>query len=352
MGPTAQPAPSKKRRRWWAFSVRTMLLVVLLIGLPLGWWTRKAQLQRASARRIDALDAAVVYDFEELDEGRATTAAEHRIFLARLGAGATVQVDRPAPPKARPAQAIARYQKNLARLHGLKTDTAPAPTPATAPTPEPESTDAPSSKTWREWARDQLGVDYSDSVTRVIAEHSRKIRDDDLAMLLDFPKLELLNLGETSIGDAGLAYVASLHRIKTLHLDTTKVTDAGLAHLGRLDRLETLSLGDNGDAITDAGLARLGPLGSLQVLEIGGPKITDAGLDQLRALKNLKKLHLIEAPSVTDEGLARLRAALPKLEILQYKRRRGGRTSDRLPTAPGSSRRPSPGDSRQSPWDR
>jgi hypothetical protein len=261
-------------------SVRAMLVLVLMIGLPLGWWSRNAQIQRAAVRKIDALNAAVIYEFEVLDEGRATPEAEYRVFLAKLGAGATVQ----APDS-----------------------------PAANNRPE---------EPWKEWTRTNLGVDYVDAVTQVIAEHSSTIRDVDLATLAEFPKLELLNLGETPIGDAGLVHLATLRNIRVLHLDTTQVTDAGLAHLEGLDKLETLSLGDNGEAITDLGLARLIPLKKLQLLEIGGPKITDDGLMYLQALTNLKRLYLIEAPNVTEAGIARLRSAVPRLEISLHSNRR------------------------------
>lgn len=273
---TSTGVAPRRRRRWRMMSVRAMLLLVLMIGLPMGWWTRTAQLQRAAVRRIDAMDAAVVYDFEVLDEGRVISQAEYRVFLAKLGAGATVHAPGPPTPNNRPEER------------------------------------------WKVWTRANLGVDYSDSVTQLIAEHSSKIHDSDLAILDNFPNLELLNLGETTIGDAGLEHLVGLRKLKVLHLDSTRVTDAGLARLEGLAGLEILSLGDNGEAITDIGLARLKALKGLKVLEIGGPKITDAGLGDLRALPNLKKLFLIEAPNVTEEGIAALRSTLPKVEIVQY----------------------------------
>jgi hypothetical protein len=89
--------------------------------------------------------------------------------------------------------------------------------------------------------------------------------DAELAALAAIaPAVVWLDLGGTSVTDAGLSQVKAMHWLQRLHLDQTGVTDAGLASLSGLKRLEYLNL--RGTAVTDAGLKALGSLTSLRAL--------------------------------------------------------------------------------------
>lgn len=264
-----EPAP-KKRRGWRSLSLRGMLLLVLVIGLPMGWWARKAQLQRAAVARIEAIGGAVLYDFEIIDpDGGATAEATDRV--------------------------------NQAGYYSL-------PSPASPP-----------SRPWGDWARKTLGVDYVNSVTQVIAVDAEGLQDDDFALLANLPKLESLNLGESPIGDRGMVHVGKLHGLKNLNLNARKLTDEGFAHLEGLDQLEGLAFSAysqtiDDKTINDAALARLKGMKKLQNLDIIGMKITDEGLRSLEELSSLEVLY-IDAPNVTATGLARLGKSLPKLQV-------------------------------------
>jgi len=75
-----------------------------------------------------------------------------------------------------------------------------------------------------------------------------------------------------------------------VNLGATSITDAGAASLGKMSRLRKLWL--NGTGITDSGLDALQSLKDLEYLNLYGTEITDAGLKKLAGLKNLKKLYL------------------------------------------------------------
>lgn len=75
-----------------------------------------------------------------------------------------------------------------------------------------------------------------------------------------------------------------------VNLGATSITDAGAATLGKMSRLRKLWL--NGTGITDSGLDALRSLSDLEYLNLYGTEITDAGLKKLAGLKNLKKLYL------------------------------------------------------------
>lgn len=90
------------------------------------------------------------------------------------------------------------------------------------------------------------------------------------------------------VGDATLARVARCDSLKRLYLDGTRITDAGLRHLGGLRELRALSL--------------------------AATPITDAGLKELERLPALRTLD-VRGTSATTDGIARIKAAIPNLEV-------------------------------------
>ncbi len=115
------------------------------------------------------------------------------------------------------------------------------------------------------------------------------IIDSDLANLTGLARLKTLNLTNTVVSDKGLAYLKGLPALESLYLDATRVTDAGLPGLTKLRGLRELHLSRN--------------------------KITDVGADQLTQLHKLELLNLSNT-NVSEESVKRLRAALPKCQIM------------------------------------
>ena len=68
--------------------------------------------------------------------------------------------------------------------------------------------------------------------------------------------------------------------------------------------------------MTDEGLVHLKGLVSLRVLNFQQTRVTDAGLENLAGLTNLTQLYL-NGTTVTDKGVAKLKAALPKCNIVR-----------------------------------
>jgi len=75
-----------------------------------------------------------------------------------------------------------------------------------------------------------------------------------------------------------------------VNLGATSITDAGMANLSKMPKLRKLWL--NGTGITDAGLDSIKALNALEYLNLYGTQVTDEGLRKLAGLKNLKKLYL------------------------------------------------------------
>ena len=162
------------------------------------------------------------------------------------------------------------------------------------------------------------------------------------------PAVTYLGIGSsTHVGDAGASALAAalgrraLPRLKVLYLNNTAIGDAGLVALApalrRLPALETLVLQDN--PLGDEGLAALvappppppagalppptGVLEKLKTLDLSHTQITDAGCAALAAaldrgvLPALEELSLYGIPASNaakagvTEALARSRAAVP-----------------------------------------
>ena len=54
-------------RRWFQFRLRTLLIVVLVLSLPLSWFAvrmERARRQRAAVEAVSELGAIVYYDWE------------------------------------------------------------------------------------------------------------------------------------------------------------------------------------------------------------------------------------------------------------------------------------------------
>lgn len=116
------------------------------------------------------------------------------------------------------------------------------------------------------------------------------------------------------------ARVESLADIDALITDTTTVVLVGaddrmLGALGRLNRLRRLFL-EGPSQVTDAGLSALvgRPLEALDLS--ASPAITDLGLSELRLIPTLRQLRLTSCERLTPEAIDRLRAQLPRCEIV------------------------------------
>lgn len=109
--------------------------------------------------------------------------------------------------------------------------------------------------------------------------------------------------------------------VKHVSLSGTHATDATLAQLRGLKRLKTLWLVNT--HVTDAGLRQLLGLTNLQGLSLANTQVTDAGMTHLQGLRNLQTLFLNNT-QVTDSGLTRLQG----LASLRWINLKGTRATD------------------------
>jgi hypothetical protein len=119
--------------------------------------------------------------------------------------------------------------------------------------------------------------------------------------------------------DKALEHVSNLPRLENIAISTGRFTDEGFRHLARLPRVKILDMPNNSEHTDDA-LAHIGGMRTLERLHLRGQSITDAGLRHLYGLQSLEWLILFSFTQATDEGMAALKAALPNLKYVDYRK--------------------------------
>jgi hypothetical protein len=222
--------PRKSRRRWFQYSLRSLMLVMLFTSLGMSWFAvrmKRAREQKAAVEEIRKLGGLVAYEYH----GPAWL--QSSLGVDFFGTVCGVSLVRSPVTDA-----------GLERLKGLT----------------------------------QL---------QMLTLEGPQITDGGLENLEGMSQLESLCLSDTKVTDAGLKHLRVLTKLQTLYLKGTLVTDAGLEHLEGLTQLPRLWL--NRTRVTDAGLDHLKGLTQLRWLDLSVTRVTDEGVKRLQqVLPNCK----------------------------------------------------------------
>jgi internalin A len=189
MGPTSRPW-----RTFIRFSVRGLVVVVLVIGGWLGWIVRSVRIEREAVAAVKRAGGGVVYDWEWSNHNyrpgikpQGPIWLQDLIGLDDLGHVALVEL-----PSDGPHEAMAQVGRlsHLTHLHLCRSS----------------------------------------------------VRDAELVHLRGLTNLSYLCLNYTMISDSGLVHLKGLSNLSVLNLSSTHITDAGLDHLKGLTNLSTLYL--------------------------------------------------------------------------------------------------------------
>ena len=256
-------------RRYLRFSLRGLIVIVLVIGAGLGWVVRNARIQRDAVAAIQRGTTAFVrYDWEWKDGEEITGGAPW---------GPNWLVDRLGVDYFGHVTSVTRW------------DSADSDMPFV-----------------------QIG-----QLSRLEDLCVFGIRvEDGLVHLKGSTSLKVLDLSFTDVTDAGLVHLKGLSSLRDLNLSKCKITGAGLVHLSKLKGLQFLDLG--GSRVTDDGFVHVAKLTHLRQLVLSQTKITDDGLAHLKGLTSLQHLFLAET-EVTDSGLEHLKE-LTRLKTLGLSR--------------------------------
>jgi Leucine Rich repeat len=232
----ASPA-SRPSRTYLRFSVRGLIVLVLVIGAGLGWIVRSARIQREAVTAIERAGGDVTYDWEwkyaeSMPSGKPRAS---RWLVNLLGVDFFGHVTNVSGFIATDSSIV--HVGSLTELEGLSLVGSPV---------------------------GDIGAAHFQGLT----------------------KLRSLELRGTNVTDAGLKHLKGLTTLNYLGLNSTPITDRGLVHLKELSDLAYLNI--HGTQITDAGLAHLKGLTKLRFIGLAGTQVTDAGMKDLkRALPDL-----------------------------------------------------------------
>ncbi len=288
------------------------MVLVLVIGAGLGWFIRRAAVQRDAAKAIVAAGGSVRYDFQNVGFPRpGGTCPGPKWLVGLIGVdffADVISVSMPQPQ----SDAILAHVGRLRRLERL---------------------DARTTRVTDAGLAQLRGLSELRSLS---CSGTPALTDAGLAHLSGLGRLESLSIeGPTRIEGPGLAHLASLNRLRgllihieseaglpslsrlvglrKLSIDMPNVTDTALAQLARLTWLEALAFG--GETGSDAGMAHCRSLANLDTLQVYGPWFTDAGLAAVLEMDQLSTFFLSDTTSVTADELNHLQRQRPSLRL-------------------------------------
>ncbi len=346
MNPPLRPIPT---RLWFRLSLRTWMVLIVVIAVPIGWLARQIHTQRQAIAAVVAAGGTIGFIYHWQDDPatgmKRTEPAAPRWLRRWLGdelfqSVYSVTYDNVTTPDAlvglaafdrlevlsleessdpsrlfpvevdwRPVQGLQNLHSvgvhgrlasdralgefgRVAAIEYLWIDRAPATAAGFARLADCVTvrslnlTDCPGLDD-RTLARLVPHLPRLDSVW---IDNSGRVASTLPALARHTLKLENVLLGaRTGITDDDLRAIGGITQLKSLDLRDLQITDAGLAHLARLTRLTDLDL-------------------------TGCPAVTDAGLAHLHGLPALVNLRIYDS-QITPTGIAALRQAVPTLKI-------------------------------------
>ncbi len=178
----AMSEPPKRKRRWFQFSLRTLLLLVLICAIGSAWVAprlQRAQYQKTAVEAILKDGGVVWYDFEVNAEGNHIGSAE-----------------RPGP----------------AWLRKMLGD------------------DFFAAAVYAE-AKTDSSLEHIGDLSQLegLALMNSRVSDAGLKRLEGLTKLKWVNLNLTNVTDAGLEHLSRVRQLRSLMIWKTRVTDEGVA---------------------------------------------------------------------------------------------------------------------------
>ena len=275
----------RSKKRWLRFRLRTLLVVLTMTCMWLGWLVHGVQQQRRAAAKAEKFNAYIVYHsfamvppWTDIVPPRMCGRIESLLPSNDWRRLTRVSIQTPE-----------FKDEHISMFRGLPHLTHVC-LPATGLTNA---------------GLKQLADLHLRSLT-VLDLSGTKITDAGLAHIRNMSRLEILLLSGNEIAGAGLKHLSGLTNLKWLSLEDTHVTDAAIKQLPSLPKLEELHL-DRTD-VTGACLTNLSAIQSLRMLDLGGTKVCGQELSNLARFRKLEVVILNDTP-VSDSDVKYLQNA-------------------------------------------
>lgn len=228
-----KPLASVRRRRWYQFTLGTLLVFMLLAAATMSWFAVKLNQARGQKEVVEAIlkmGGSVVYDNQMEASDKRAEPPGPAWLREWLGVDFLATVGYVSFEGTQVTDAGLELVRGLPQLQWLNL-------------------------------------------------FATQVTDAGLNNLKGLRQLRVLNLGSTRVTDAGMVHLKGLTKLQSLSLDQTEVTDAGLEHLQGLTQLDFLVLDDT--QVTDGGLEQLAGLTQLKELSLNHTRVTDDGVKRL-----------------------------------------------------------------------
>ena len=286
-------ARSPRRRPRLRIGVGGLMLVILVVGLWLGYRVHRARQQRLAVASVREFGGWVEYadgfgvgpDGMTQEAGSSPPSRGKRVPGKRMAALAWFR-----------NWLGDEYWREIAHVNMLGN-------PHSFPGPDGPSVDA------------ALLPLHGQSGIRTVQLEGELLTDKGLATVATWTGLEVFRLWwGGGITDDGVASLAGLPRLRIVFLSVTDLTDPAIDHLADLPALEELTV--EGSHFTDRSLQSLARAKRLRVLDLSSETstITDAGLQHLEGLANLEQVSLSHA-TISPTARERLLQAIPGLKL-------------------------------------
>ena len=259
MSTTLAEHVSRPWQRLLRFSVRGLLVLVLVIGGWLGWIVRSARIQREAIRAIKQADGEVSYDWEWTNGVRTPARGPNvpRRLVEAFGVdyfGHVVRVSFSGRERHRILRKAEQLLAELKNQSHAANEESSEPSDLLIGCTLDEARIGP--QRWEPNEREAvLPLLKGLSGLSRLDLHGVDLTGDRLLWLEELTSLTHLDLGTTRITDSQLCNLRTLVKLSELDLNDTAITDAGVAHLKILTRLSRLDLRDT--RVTDAGVKEL-----------------------------------------------------------------------------------------------
>jgi hypothetical protein len=250
--------PPKRKRRWFQFSLRTLLIFTLVCAIACAWVARRMERkrkEREAVKAIESLNGAAHYDY----------------VIERLG--------KPSGPDWLRTLLGENFFSDVAVVNLMHNR---------------NICDA-----------DLVNVEEFSQLNWLDLSFSPNIGDDGLKHIEGLSQLEHLDLSGTRITDSGIARLTALTQLRELSLLRTEIDDAGLIQLKGFTKMKELNL--DFTRVTDAGLGHLKGMAELKSLDLIDTVVTTAGVESLHnVLPNCRIVYgSAKSPKVHAAGSGR-----------------------------------------------
>ncbi|MFO0884901.1 MAG: hypothetical protein U0894_12065 [Pirellulales bacterium] len=298
-----------QQRQWFQFSLRTLLLMMLVFGCGLGWFMAKRRQAQQAWKRIEEAEKLDI-DLIAVDDNRAMGGIHHEgtwleewlgIALPSPLGSAVVKTSRNLTPELQELAKFPELTYLWLEVENL-TDEQLAPFAGEKRPTTLQIGWSPLRGT---------GLAYlagNDSLEDLRLLHCEYLTDEAIYSIPKLPSLTQLTIENCPLTGVSLGHLATAcPNLKTLVLADAPLNMEGLQEIGTLHSLKSLTI--NHIEIDNIGLSYLNDLVHLRELYCHPAEFSDVGLEHLSKHPLLENLRLSEMP-ITDAGMAHLSSLL------------------------------------------